>query len=78
MQFDLDTMTATTRSGTKYKLIGLPGNSLVGKFAWEKWRSDNAIVSELDVTKEYLNVDQLSTVGFAKINNALTQQDSAD
>jgi len=71
--FDMDTMTVTTRSGKKYKLTGLPGTSRIGKAAWKKWCAKNEIVSEQDVTKEYLNVEQLSTVGFKKFNDSVSQ-----
>ncbi len=70
--FNRDTMTATTRSGKLYKLVGLPGNSRIGRAAWSKWCQDNGIVSEQDVTDDYLNVEQLSTVGFKKITKSLS------
>lgn len=73
VQFNVDTMTATTRSGKSYRLVGLPGNSRLAKSAWDKWCSSNGVVSELDVTGEYLNIDQLSTVGFAKMKRSLTE-----
>ena len=66
MEFNQETMIATTRSGSSYKLVGLPGNSRLGKGAWSRWRSDNEVVSEADVTNEYLNADQLSTAKLAK------------
>jgi hypothetical protein len=70
-EFNLDAMTATTRSGSKYKLAGLPGNSRVGKDAWSSWLRDNKVVSEADVTNEYLNVDQISTAKLVKFNSAV-------
>ena len=73
MKFDFDTMTATTRSGKNYCLVGLPGNSRLGRSAWNNWCGKNVIVSELDVTKEYLNIEQISTLGFAKINSSVSQ-----
>jgi len=73
VEFNVDEMTAVTRSGKHYVLVGLPGNSRLGKSAWTNWRSKNLIASELDVTKEYMNIDQLSTATFQKINNSLTQ-----
>jgi hypothetical protein len=76
MAFDLDTMTATTRSGTKYRLVGLPGNSRLGKHAWTSWCSTHGVVSEVDITNEYLNIDQLSTVSLAKINYAAHRQNN--
>jgi hypothetical protein len=73
IEFDLDSMIATTRSGRTYRLLGLPGNSRLGKQAWNNWCRKSGVVSELDVTGEYLDIDQLSTVGFAKINSAVNQ-----
>lgn len=70
-KFDVENMTATTRSGKAYKLVGLPGNSRIGRAAWSKWCRDNGIVSEKDVTDEYLDVNQVSTVGFKKITKSL-------
>ena len=69
VEFSLDAMTATTRSGSNYKLVGLPGNSRLGKSAWRTWCRENGVVAELDVTNEYLNVDQLSTVELVKLNS---------
>ncbi len=73
--FNLDTMTATTRSGSSYKLVGLPGNSRLGKNAWSNWCRDNIIISELDVTKEYFNINQVSTIGFKRITNTANRKD---
>lgn len=67
MEFNLDAMTAITRSGRNYKLIGLPGNTRLGKNAWSRWCSNNKVVSELDVTGEYLNIDRLSTLDIGKV-----------
>ena len=72
VEFNKDTMTATTRSGKLYKLVGLPGNSRIGRSAWSKWCRDNGIVSDQDVTDDYLNVNQVSTVGFDKITKSLS------
>lgn len=71
IEFDRDTMTATSRSGSKYKLVGLPGNSRLGKGAWSRWCNDNTIVSESDVTNQYLNIDQLSTLELTRINTSV-------
>ncbi len=67
MEFNLDAMTVITRSGRNYKLIGLPGNTRLGKNAWSRWCSNNKVVSELDVTSEYLNIDRLSTLDIGKV-----------
>lgn len=71
--FDLETMAATTRSGKIYYLVGLPGSAKLGRAAWRKWCRENAVVSEKDVTDEYLNVNQVSTVEFEKITNSANQ-----
>ena len=76
MEFDHDAMTAVTRSGNSYKLIGLPGNSRLGKDAWRRWRRSNPVVSEADVTSEYLNIDHLSTVDLNKITSVGDLTDS--
>ena len=71
--FDLETMTAITRSGKNYYLVGLPGSAKLGRAAWRKWCRDNAVASEKDVTDEYLNINQVSTVEFEKITNTANQ-----
>ncbi len=70
VSFDYLTMTATTRSGSRYILKGQPGNSNLGMAAWEKWRTENETVSESDVTEEYLQTDGQNTdttVTFTKL-----------
>ena len=62
VEFNLEAMIAISRSGSNYKLVGLPGNSRLGKGAWSRWCRHNAVVSEVDVTNEYLNTDQLSAI----------------
>ncbi len=75
--FDSRTMTVTTRSGSTYRLLGLPGNSRIGRHAWHNWCKENNVVFKLDVTSEYLDVEQLSTAeltkftGVAPIANSL-------
>lgn len=73
IEFSMDTMTAKTRSGTRYKLVGLPGNSRIGQSAWAKWCRDNGVVAEQDVTGEYLDIHKVSTLGFKKITRSLNQ-----
>ncbi len=71
MAFDPTTMTATTRSGRNYVLAGLPGDSPLGKAAWERWCSDHGVVSESDVTGEYrrtLEPQAETTITFTKLN----------
>lgn len=75
IEFNHETMIAISRSGSNYKLVGLPGNSRLGKGAWSRWCRHNAFVSEVDVTNEYLNIDQLSTVDLTKINTTVNQSD---
>ena len=70
IEFNHEAMTATTRSGNNYTLIGLPGNSRLGKDAWRRWCSENKFVSETDVTDQYLNINHLSTVELAKITSS--------
>ena len=74
-EFNQDSMTVTTRSGSIYKLVGLPGNSRLGRSAWRRCcrDNDNVIASQADVTNEYLDIDNLSTGEFKKNNNAAGQ-----
>ncbi len=76
MEFDLRAMVATTRSGKNYWLVGLPGNSRLGKCAWENWCSNNQIASTLDVTKDYMNIDQMSADELSNIHLTLSRQGS--
>ncbi len=75
IEFNQDSMTVTTRSGNIYKLIGLPGNSRLGRSAWHRWcrDNDNVIASQADVTNEYMDIDNLSTAEFKKFNSAAGQ-----
>ncbi len=57
--FNMETMTATTYSGTHYKLAGVPGHSQAGDYVWDSWCRINAVVSQKDVTDEYFNADAL-------------------
>lgn len=65
-EFDIEAMTATTHSGRVYKLIGAPGQARSGEKAWQSWCSVNGVVSAVDVTSEYFDVDHL----FAKHGQA--------
>lgn len=71
-EFDFENMVAITRSGKHYVLIGVPASSRIGLSAWKKWCKDNCIVSERDVTDDYLNTDDMSTVGFNKVVKSVT------
>jgi hypothetical protein len=58
VKFDPETMTATTNSGSVYKLEGAPGNPLCGKYVWRNWCQIHGVTSELDVTGEYFELDE--------------------
>lgn len=55
--FDLDAMTATTHSGTIYKLVGVPGQARSGERAWGNWCKINKVAKMADVTAEYFDVN---------------------
>lgn len=55
--FDRKTMTATSRSGNRYLLLGTPGWGRKVEKVWRDWCSQNKVVSEEDVTHEYFDVD---------------------
>jgi hypothetical protein len=57
--FDLDAMTATTHSGTIYKLLGAPGNARSGERAWSNWCRINSVAGAVDVTSEYFDLGSL-------------------
>lgn len=61
-EFDLQTMTVTTRSGRTYKLMGAPGNARSGECAWQNWCRANGVTSEVDVTSHYFSVDNLLNI----------------
>jgi hypothetical protein len=71
--FNAHTMTATTRSGTTYQLTGLPGNSRAGRHVWDQWRRASGVVSEFDVTDEYLDIEHAPREAFARINGLAAQ-----
>ena len=58
-KFDNAAMTATTHSGRVYKLVGAPGKARSGEHAWQHWCTVNEVVSAVDVTAEYFDIDQL-------------------
>lgn len=57
--FDHESMTATTQSGSNYKLVGAPGYARNGEHVWKNWCSINEVVSEVDVTDQYFRADKL-------------------
>jgi hypothetical protein len=58
-EFDREAMIAITRKGRYYKLVGAPGTARSGEEAWQNWCRINEIVSEVDVTHEYFDFEQL-------------------
>lgn len=69
-EFKLETMTVTTTTGTHYRLAGLPGLSRKGQPVWEQWCRENEVISELDVTNEYMDPDDVSTRQFVALNDS--------
>jgi hypothetical protein len=63
-EFNRETMTVTTHSGSVYKLLGAPGHSRKGMIVWKEWCNKYGVVSEVDVTDEYFSAENL----FSKIN----------
>ncbi len=66
--FVLETMTVTTTSGTHYRLAGLPGYSRKGQAVWKEWCTVNKVVTERDVTNDYMDADDVSTRQFVALN----------
>ncbi len=67
VRFEAETLTAITRSGTQYRLTGVPGHSRHGAQVWEQWCQAYGVVSERDVTDEYVNIADLSPEMFARL-----------
>ncbi len=57
--FDQQTMTITTRSGSLYKLTGVPGHCRIGDNVWLKWCAEHGVATQTDVTHEYFDGDML-------------------
>lgn len=72
--FDKGAMAVTTQSGSRYRLQGLPGDSKLADRAWQKWCKDNGVLRQQEVTPEYLDVSQVSTVGFNKLVRQATKE----
>lgn len=77
-EFDPAAMTVKTRSGKTYALVGFPDNSSLGEGAWRKWCKDNGIDVELDVTKEYVNVEPAPAITFKKVGSRPVSLQTAD
>ena len=66
--FRLETMTATTSSGVRYRLGGVPGNSRRMQAMWDDWVRANGVISQHDVTNDYMDPDDVSTRQFAALH----------
>ena len=55
VDFDPETMTGTTRSGRKYRLVGSSGFSGDPAYVWDRWASFNKVDPKkvINVTNEY-------------------------
>jgi len=70
VDFKMESMTATTTSGARFKLLGLPGHSRKGETVWEQWCSAQGVVSQRDVTNDYMDPDDVSTRQFVALNDS--------
>lgn len=70
IDFKMEHMIATTASGTRYRLLGLPGVSRKGLPVWEQWCSAHGVVSHRDVTNDYMDADDVSTRQFVALNDS--------
>ncbi len=68
VDFKLDSMIATTASGGRYRLAGLPGHSRRVQPLWEQWCRDGGVVTQRDVTNDYMDPDDVSTRQFVALN----------
>ncbi|HKB60561.1 MAG TPA: hypothetical protein VKC56_11010 [Gallionellaceae bacterium] len=66
--FKMESMTATTRSGARYRLAGVPGQSRKVLAAWDDWCLTYGVASQRDVTAEYMDPDDVSTRQFAALS----------
>lgn len=69
VDFKMESMTATTASGTRYRLLGLPGASRKGRPVWDDWCRVHGVVSQRDVTNDYMDADDVSTRQFVALND---------
>ena len=58
-EFDKEAMTAITQRGSNYKLVGIPGNSQPLEIVWRNWCRIHGVVSEVDVTDEYFDINSI-------------------
>ena len=68
VDFKLETMTVTTASGAQYRLGGLPGISKKGQPVWEEWCGAHGVITQRDVTNDYMDPDDVSTRQFVALN----------
>lgn len=68
-RFDMETMTATTRSGARYRLAGVPGHSRSVQTVWDDWCQSYGVLSQGDVTNHYMNPDDVSTRQFVALSH---------
>ena len=66
--FKLESMTATTSSGVRYRLGGVPGQSRRMQSLWDEWCGAYGVVSQRDVTNDYMDPDDMSTRQFVALN----------
>ncbi len=66
--FNMESMTATTRSGARYRLAGVPGQSRKVQAVWDDWCRTCGVVSQHDVTNEYMDPDDVSTRQFVALS----------
>jgi hypothetical protein len=68
VDFKLETMTATTSSGARYRLAGVPAHSRKVQSMWHDWCKANAVSAQYDVTNDYMDPDDMSTRQFVALN----------
>jgi hypothetical protein len=70
VNFQLESMTATTASGGRYRLAGLPGHSRKAQPLWEQWCRDGGVVAQHNVTNDYMDPEDMSTRQFVALNHS--------
>lgn len=68
VDFKLDAMMATTSSGGRYRLAGVPGQSRKVQSIWDDWCRANGVYAQYDVTNDYMDPDDMSTRQFVALN----------
>lgn len=69
-KFNMDSMTATTASGARYRLAGVPGHSRKAQAVWDDWCRTSRVAAQRDVTTEYMDPDDVSTLQFVAISKS--------